>query len=223
MTAIGTVIHDEAHLRVVPDGTVVSWYRIPGDRTSEAVAFVRREVDYYDDGTRRVDVWLSPGGWEPMTVEQAGITYPAHVVRWGEVSIDAYTAPEMPVAFETLASGGTYPRDHALECAARMYSGLGAVRYVPEAIEAVLQVADAFVEWLNRDPDGLTRQPVDLAALLLLGTDDDEDTTCDGGVCPAPTDAALAAYGAWHDRDRAADGDPTAILNAAEESDDRDD
>lgn len=40
----GGGIPDAAHLRTLPDGTIISWLRVPGDRTSEAVAFVRREV-----------------------------------------------------------------------------------------------------------------------------------------------------------------------------------
>ncbi|QWY84402.1 hypothetical protein SEA_KNOCKER_60 [Mycobacterium phage Knocker] len=200
---MSTEIHDAMHLSVVPDGTIITWLRIPGDPTSEAVAFVRREMDL-SSGTPVV--WISPGGWSPQTIESAGVTFPAHVVRWGDVSVTAYTAPEVPALVETLDSGGAWNRGQALECAARVRAGDAANSRDWVTAESVLNMADTFLEWLTRDDDGLRREPVDLEAML-------RESDCGiGGTCPAPTDAALAAYQAWEDRDQAADGVPTAIL-----------
>lgn len=71
----GGGIPDAAHLRTLPDGTIISWLRVPGDRTSsEAVAFVRREVSN-GSGFPQVDVWISPGGWDPQTIESAGCRF----------------------------------------------------------------------------------------------------------------------------------------------------
>lgn len=110
----GTGIPDEAHLRTLPDGTIISWLRIIGDNTSEAVAFVRREVTN-ESGFPTVDVWISPGGWDPQTIESAGVTFPAHVVRLGEFNPEHYLGAEIPLLTETLASGvldsgGTWAR-----------------------------------------------------------------------------------------------------------------
>lgn len=208
---MSTVIHDADHLAVVPDGTIITWERIPGDPTSEAVAFVRRDVDRWRDDDTGYEhttpvVWISPGGWAPQTIESAGVTFPAHVVRWGDVSVTAYTAPEVPTLVETLDSGGAWNRGQALECAARVRAGDAANARDWVTPEQVTDMADVFLEWLTRDDDGLRREPVDLEAML-------RESDCGiGGTCPAPTDAALAAYQAWEDRDQAADGVPTNIV-----------
>lgn len=147
-----TYITDRHHLEVVPDGTVISWLRIPGDPTSEAVAFVRREVEtVHDDATERpltrAVVWISPGGWAPQTIESAGVTFPCHVIRWGDVSSTVITASEAPAAVETLFAGGTYPRDHALLCAATAWAGMSAIR---DRDRTMLETAEKFEEWLRR-------------------------------------------------------------------------
>lgn len=100
----GGGIPDAAHLRTLPDGTIISWLRIIGDPTSEAVAFVRREVTN-ESGFPTVDVWISPGGWDPQTIESAGVTFPAHVVRLGEFNPEHYLGAELPLLSETLANG----------------------------------------------------------------------------------------------------------------------
>lgn len=153
MTKPDNLIHDEAHLRVLPDGTIIRWERIPGDRTSEAVAFVRREMpihdtDCLDDRCRCTPVvWISPGGWAPQTPASAGVTYPATVVHWGEVGREAYTGAELPTVVETLAHGGTWAREKALECAV----ALTAREYTcnDDVEVAVLPIAEVFARWLD--------------------------------------------------------------------------
>lgn len=146
-------IHDEHHLAVAPDGTVISWLRIPGDPTSEAVAFVRREVDYDNPtvhGGPHATVWISPGGWDPMTIEQAGVTFPAHVIRWGDVSTTLIRADEAPALVETLDSGGAYQRVAALDAAARAYQGMTVMSGKRE--DKIIGVAETFLDWLLKDP-----------------------------------------------------------------------
>lgn len=142
-------VHDEAHLRTMPDGTIISWLRIVGDKSSEAVAFVRREVTS-GQGYLQVDVWISPGGWDPMSIAEAGVTFPCQVVRVGEYQAEHYLGSEIPLLSETLVSGvldhgGTWAREKALECAARVNTGRGG----PAAV--TLALASQFQDYL--DPD----------------------------------------------------------------------
>ncbi|AYD82053.1 hypothetical protein I5G60_gp59 [Mycobacterium phage Saguaro] len=137
-------IRDAAHLRTLPDGTIISWLRIPGDATSEAVAFVRRELSN-ESGVPQVDVWISPGGWEPQTIESAGVTFPCQVIRLGEFNPDHYLPTELPVLSEALAEcthGGTWAREKALECA---------VAYCAHnrRSASVLAMAETFAAWLE--------------------------------------------------------------------------
>jgi hypothetical protein len=176
-----THIHDADHLAVVPDGTIITWERIVGDPTSTAVAFVRTEIDLDHDSPsfgERI-TWISPGGWDPQSIESAGVTFPATVVRWGEVSSTVYTAPELPAVIETLEMGGTYHRVSALDAAARVAAGTN------QTDEGILATATAFERWLNRDADGCTRTVVDPASWL-------PGATCATGSCMTPTDADLA-------------------------------
>ncbi|ACF05059.1 hypothetical protein Nigel_56 [Mycobacterium phage Nigel] len=150
----GTGIPDAAHLRTLPDGTIISWLRITGDPTSEAVAFVRREVTN-ESGFPTVDVWISPGGWDPQTIESAGVTFPAHVVRLGEFNPEHYLGAEIPLLSETLASGvldhgGTWAREKALECASRVWAGMSAIR---DRDGAILDTARKFEDYLDPEPD----------------------------------------------------------------------
>lgn len=143
-------IRDAAHLKVCPDGTIISWLRIPGDRTSEAVAFVRRELDPAEG----VTTWVSPGGWEPQTIESAGVTFPCQVVRFGEFNPDHYLGAELPVLSETLGeiNGGTWAREKALECATRLYAGALAGGSGIQIAE-VIKDAGRFEDWLDRDDE----------------------------------------------------------------------
>lgn len=145
-------VADRTELERVPDGTVISWLRIPGDHTSEAVAFVRREIDHDDQiGPPRQVTWISPGGWDPMSIEQAGVTFPATVIRWGEVPI---SEPEILPQVFSIESGGTWSRQAALDAAARVFTGSGPR---PVIGEQVLDTAEMFQEWLTRPaPDAAT-------------------------------------------------------------------
>lgn len=153
--SLGPTIQDAQHLHVVPDGTIISWYRIPGDATSEAVAFVRREVEYDEPtphGGPAVTVWVSPGGWDPHTIEDAGVNFPATVIRWGDVSVEALVGAEVPMLTETLCHGGTWSREKALECAVTLYAGAlqgGSGIQLAE----VMKDARRFEVWLDRDPE----------------------------------------------------------------------
>ena len=148
MTGAAGQIRDEAHLKVVPDGTVISWLRIPTDRTSEAVAFIRRERDPAEG----VTVWVSPGGWDPMTIEQAGVTFPCQVIRWGEFNMEL-PVNDVPTLIETLETGGTWAREKALECASRVFraQGLEPGYSTAELADLVTSTAEVFEKWLDRD------------------------------------------------------------------------
>jgi hypothetical protein len=165
MTAMGTTIRDAAHLHVVPDGTIITWLRIPGDQTSEAVAFVRREVENlgpcgpYDvsgvECGQKVTVWISPGGWDPQTIESAGVNFPCQVIRWGDVSAEQLIGSEIPALVETLESGGAWNRGQALECAVRLFAD-NELYVLPRNGEGpqlgvVLDTAERFEQWLERD------------------------------------------------------------------------
>ncbi|URC18165.1 hypothetical protein SEA_ZENTENO07_64 [Mycobacterium phage Zenteno07] len=151
-------VYAEESLAHIPDGSIIEWERIAGDQTSTAVAYLHREVEAQTDADGRTIAegpvtWISPGGWQPMTVEEAGLTYPVRVVRLGPDNPPAPPAiPELP-EFGTLLSGGTYPRDHALECASRAWAGMSAIR---DRDGAILATAEKFLEWLNREPTDAT-------------------------------------------------------------------
>jgi len=149
VTAAG-VVPDAEHLRTLPDGTIITWLRIPGDPTSEAVAFVRREVAWdtappHSSRPPKPIVWISPGGWDPKTIEQAGVTFPAQIVRWGEFMPDAVPVSDLPLVAECL-HGGTWAREKALECAATYSTNCHGFTE-----RDVLTVAQRFQEWLERE------------------------------------------------------------------------
>jgi hypothetical protein len=197
-----TWIVDRHHLEVVPDGTVISWLRIPGDQTSEALAFVRREVEYDDGpdgptvhGGPHATVWVSPGGWDPQTIESAGVTFPCHVIRWGDVSQSIITGTELPALVETLESGGSYSRASALDASARFCAD------TPTSVERMLEIAETFEEWLNR--------PVPPALKGMMELPDYESPEFE-----AQADAAVAAYRSWEANEGNAEGLPTDIVRA---------
>lgn len=205
MTAADAQIIDAHHLAVVPDGTIITWQRIVGDPTSEAVAFVRRVVEYDDGpagptatGAPHAVVWISPGGWDPQTIESAGVTFPCQVVRWGDVSQSIIQGSEVPALVETLESGGTYLRASALDAAARINAGTTATN------ATVLADAEDFLEWLNRPTPPALKGMVELP--------DYESPEFE-----AQADAAVAAYRAWEAGEDNAGGLPTELLHADED------
>lgn len=171
-------VDTQEQLEALPDGTIISWRRIPGDETSRALAFVRVEVVTdqsfaYDVGERIV--WISPGGWAPQTPESAEITYPVEVIRLGEFRPEGLVAEQMraeyftamanavdvpPPATFDLLHGGTWARETALKAAVHLY---GPDSVLPQ-LDHVLATAEAFEAWLDRDPAAASMQ--DLAAFM---------------------------------------------------------
>ncbi|ABD58560.1 hypothetical protein PBI_PIPEFISH_63 [Mycobacterium phage Pipefish] len=152
-------IYDRASLENLPDGTIIEWLRVEDDRTSRAVAFVNVEIDYETPtphgGPTRV-VWISPGGWAPMTVDLAGINYPVKVVQLGPFRAD-HMVPDMHAgglitaefAPSTVTHLGPPDRHVALECAARVWEGKGG----PNGAENAIDTAERFLAWLRDDDD----------------------------------------------------------------------
>lgn len=143
-------------LSELPDGSLISWLRIVGDETSRAVAFVHIEKR----GTDEEIVWISPGGWSPMSPDEAGILYPAQVVIWGDLDVwldggEQGMAVDQEAALKTLetqvlATGGTWPREKALEAASRVYQGVhGPGWTADELADKTLDIAARFAEWLE--------------------------------------------------------------------------
>lgn len=88
-------------LSILPDGSIISWLRVPGDPSSRAVAFLNRDID---PDTGEVVHWVSPGGWSPMTPDQAGINYPVQIVlipnMLGGVAAEAIPEHAEPPAWD---------------------------------------------------------------------------------------------------------------------------
>lgn len=167
-------VNDEAHLASLPDGSIIRWLRIPGDDTSEAVAFIRVEVesDHHDSIHPTPPVrttWISPGGWQPMSIAEAGITYPVHVIHLGKFNPAHWPGSEAPLigngftgvmadgsemplypfdsGITNVMHGGTWPREAALVAAVTRVAGLAWTD------EDILALADKFVAWLDPAPD----------------------------------------------------------------------
>lgn len=184
MSTPSGMIRDSAHLATLPDGTIISWQRIIGDPTSEAVAFIRREIE---DG--HVVVWVSPGGWMPHTIEEAGVTFPAQVIRLGQFNPDHYLPAELPILGEALAevTGGTWGREKALECAAQLFAGTAPLPFEIDGKvkvdlterqfdkwinQCVLRAATNFEAWLDREPEPAADEgdgPITMAGAAMEG------------------------------------------------------
>lgn len=166
-------VYTEASLAHIPDGSIIEWERITGDKTSTAVAYFRVEIDL-DAPTEETSrtVWISPGGWQPMTIEEAGLTYPVRVVRLGPDNPPVPPAiPELP-EIGTLLSGGTYPRDKALECASRAWAGMSAIR---DRDGEIIKTAARFEEWLLQDSADETGGDCSMGQRTLAGRVPDFD------------------------------------------------
>lgn len=155
------VINTAEDLCHLPDGTLITWLRIPGDLTSRAIAFVHVERgEVYDSAASPDDcvVWVSPGGWDPMGPADAGINYPAHVVVLGDLqyfldclygtATPSFVVPE-PIKIDELLSGGVWAREKALEAASRVFSGTGH----EHSSMAITHLADTFTAWLTGPED----------------------------------------------------------------------
>ncbi|AGT12957.1 hypothetical protein KAYACHO_53 [Mycobacterium phage KayaCho] len=144
------IVNSAAELEQLPDGTIITWLRIPGDRTSEAVAFVRAEYESMGPGVRgmRRVTWISPGGWDPKSVEDAGVNFPC--VAFTDPS--PYAEAEAEVETFPLITGGTWPREAALAAAAQVAAGNAVNSREWVGAEAVLTDAAVFADWLAGEP-----------------------------------------------------------------------
>jgi hypothetical protein len=145
------IVNSAAELEQLPDGTIITWLRIPGDRTSEAVAFVRAEYESMGPGVRGLQrvTWISPGGWDPKSVEDAGVTFPC--VAFTDPS--PYAEAEAQVETFPVITGGTWPREAALEAAAQVYQGTGMDGLMTDDLAGnITQLADRLVTWLADEP-----------------------------------------------------------------------
>lgn len=151
----------------LPDGTLITWIPVMDDPSSEACAFIRktdREKSRPDSRTP-LDVWLAPGnGWAPESLD--ALVFPVRVVLLGVWQpgdfIPLTTSPQLIdfgsngaanssdfVAESMLApiSGGTYPRDVALQAAATLFSQQPKV-----SAQLVTSFAETFAMWLMAEP-----------------------------------------------------------------------
>ena len=138
-------ITSRAALEAVPSGSIITWLRIPGDDTSAAAAFIHHvdESEGVADAPVHRVTWVSPGGWSPMSVEEAGITYPVTVVMVGG---ETPRLPDPPV-FEAPQFGEIelltdYRRD-ALNAAVHWTQPTGT------SLERTLEIAETMEQWLR--------------------------------------------------------------------------
>ena len=123
---MSTILNGDSDLYALADGTLITWLRIPEDTTSRAIAFVNIE---HDPEAPEPIIWVSPGGWQPASPQDIGITYPCVALGTlqdivdGQYQLDTlihdvqpYTLPEV----HTLDVGGSWPslRVEALKAAA---------------------------------------------------------------------------------------------------------
>lgn len=169
-------ITEMSELTALPDGTLLRWLAVPNDPTSVAVAFLRRtdreqysgiredEAAGIRDNVTITNYWISPGnGWEPESISL--VVFPVDVLTLSNtVSGSAENAgrlewPEMPIPPELQHltplpsiesfSGGTYPRDVALQAAATIFQGSPPSN--DDQTVTVLSVAELFAQWLTAD------------------------------------------------------------------------
>lgn len=165
------LLHSVAEVAALPDGTLISWLPVMDDDSSEAVAFVRRnQIEAVADDLRtpNVETWISPGnGWEPEPL--TSIVFPARIILLGTpapgdyvpndypTSTDRSTHDEHDESLELLpwvtgletVTGGTYPRDMALQAASTITAQTTTTSTtVEKCIDVTLQLADAFADWL---------------------------------------------------------------------------
>lgn len=166
------ILNSPDEVAALPDGTLISWLPVADDPSSEAVAFVRkldRERGGDQGGVTITDVWVAPGnGWEPEPL--SCVVFPARIILLGVPepgdhvpleylsSTDAIGAEDdlshvvdQGIIGQTLISGGTYPRDVALQAAVQLY-GADNPELILSSITDVLATAAAFADWLIAAP-----------------------------------------------------------------------
>lgn len=66
----------------LPDGTLLRWRCVPGDPTSDAIAFLRKvehERGGDQGGVTTTEIWISPGnGWEPEDIDC--LVFPVEII-----------------------------------------------------------------------------------------------------------------------------------------------
>jgi hypothetical protein len=163
-----TITHDH-DVAALPDGTLITWQPVPDDPSSAAVAFVRH---HRDDAGHRV-TWISPGnGWEPESLDV--LTYPVVVCggngtdqpEWigGEVT----ELPELPFTI----TGGTYPRDVALQAACTLLAGENLHKNSNTGqldLSNVVSTAAQLADWLIKNALGQAISDLDASSVMWPG------------------------------------------------------
>lgn len=198
------IVNSRAEVAELPDGTLISWLPVIDDPSSEAVAFVRKVtgLPLNTPEARSLNVWVSPGnGWapEPLTT----IVFPARIIllgtpRPGDYVPPAYlTSTDGEVVDSDTAdflltgaelTGGTYPRDVALQAAVTLLAPATVPGISPADATSLTDitrvVADKFADWLTADPmtDRITE-------LVNQGVVSHVDSNRAGYFAGGPTDA----------------------------------
>ena len=159
---MSTILNGEGDLYALADGTLITWLRIPSDPTSHAIAFVNIEHIDDPDAPEPTVLWISPGGWMPMTPTGADVTYPCVALGTlqeivdGQHMLDQMVNDVRPVTLpevRTLDVGGSWPslRVEALKAAAQVWGVIAAAQHKFETSN-VLDTAALFADWLGHDP-----------------------------------------------------------------------
>lgn len=133
-------------VEALPDGTIISWLRLPHDPTSEAVAFVRRERDPAEG----VSVWISPGGWQPHSVDSVGLTFPVRIIRLGEFNPEHYCDQWSDRLLPLLPSEALTADTAAATRAAALDAAVAFWADAARTPDDVMATAERFEVWLNR-------------------------------------------------------------------------
>lgn len=144
------ILNTPDEVAALPDGTLITWLPVLDDPSSEACAFVRKAGHETGDQT----TWIAPGnGWEPESLDV--LVFPVRVVLrvenfngYGPDADPDDVAPELlEPQWATLDSGGTYPRDVALQAAATLFAGQDRL-----SANLVINFAETFAAWLDQSP-----------------------------------------------------------------------
>lgn len=162
MPDIFTYLDDLDKIAALPDGTLITWLPVHDDPSSEACAYVRKNITDINPGgatpATLTDVWIAPGnGWEPEGLNV--LVLPVKVILLGTLAIraDDYIPPLQTLsgAYEIRDAelgtidfaGGTYPRDVALQAAAAAFAGNQHL-----SAQLIVNFAETFARWLTGVP-----------------------------------------------------------------------
>lgn len=132
-------------LSVLPDGTIISWLRIPGDPTSRAIAFLRRDVDPETGDDLH---WISPGGWEPMSPAQAAVTYPVTIIRIPGIDNAPANAAEWVMTDDYAAQISADTRRACLQMAVKWTAPMNAASGAASTSQ-LFAVAETFANYIR--------------------------------------------------------------------------